>query len=62
MSRMEENWMIEYIKKIQKHGNSKCIILSKFELTLLGITNNVKITIDNQKIIIEATKPVEEVF
>ena len=54
--------MIEYIKKIQKHGNSKCIILSKFELTLLGITNNVKITIDNQKIIIEATKPIEEVF
>lgn len=54
--------MIEYIKKLQKHGNSKCIILSKFELTLLGITNNVKVTIDNQKIIIEAVKAVEEVF
>lgn len=62
MSRMEENWMIEYIKKVQKHGNSKCVILSKFEITLLGITGNVKVTIDNQKIIIEAVKAVEEVF
>lgn len=56
--------MIEYIKKLQKYGPaSKCIILSKFEREILGITNNVcKITIDNQKIIIEAVKPVKEVY
>jgi hypothetical protein len=64
MSRMEENWMIEYIKKIQKFGPaSKCIILSKFEREILGITNNVcKITIDEKKIIIEAIKPEGEEF
>ncbi len=48
---------MEYIKNLQKHGSSKCIILTKFERELLKITNSVKVTIDNKKITIEAIVP-----
>jgi hypothetical protein len=41
------------VKKLQIVGTSKCLIISKELRDLLGIENTVKITIKNNKMIIE---------
>lgn len=45
---------MEFIKNLQKHGNSKCVVIDAWILKKLGIVNKYKLIIeDPRRIIIE---------
>jgi|GEM_PF-5252477 len=44
---------MEIIKNLQKHGNSKCIVIDSWILKQLGIFKKFKMIIEQKRIIIE---------
>lgn len=52
--------IMEFFRRIQKHGSGKCIILRKYERQLLSLGDVIKVTMLGNKLIIEAATPEEE--